>query len=561
MKYSSTVFILLFLIHSFIHSYINTTMAQTIRKAFINGKIYTVNEKQPYAEMVMTEGNKITYVGKTNLNIIDAQTSVYDLEGKLMLPGFNDSHLHFTSGGSYLLGINLRPALSKEEFVELTEEYIISRSVPVNSWITGGRWDHEMWPDKILPTKELIDPFTENTPVFVSRIDGHVGLANSKALELAGITKNTPDPEGGLIERNSETGEPTGILKDNAMDLVFKVILPPSLEENVEAALRALEEARKLGITSVQDLTQPDEFEAYKKILADGNLTCRIYSIWPIDKYEDIVRGGVTVHTDEGLIKRGGLKGYADGSLGASTAWFFEPYFQDPSTSGLAIDIVTNGNLEKWATDADRNRLQICTHAIGDRANAFMLDLYERIKKANSPWERRFRIEHAQHIRREDINRFAKIGVIASVQPYHCIDDGVWAEKRIGPERIKTTHPYKSLIKSGAVVAFGTDWPVAPLNPLYGIYASVTRQTVDGKYPNGWIPEEKLSVEDAIKCYTLNAAYASFEEKIKGSIEIGKLADLVVLSDDILSIDPSDIKNVQVEKTIFNGEIVYEKEQ
>ena len=453
--------------------------------------------------MVMTEGNKINFVGTTNLNFVDAPTCVYDLEGKLMLPGFNDSHLHFTSGGQYLLGINLRPALSKEEFAEIIQSYILKRSLrPVSAWITGGRWDHELWPDKSLPTKELIDPFTENTPVFVSRIDGHVGLANSKALELAGITKNTPDPDGGLIERD-EDGNPTGILKDNAMDLVNKVIPPPSLEENIESTLRALEEARKFGITSVQDMTQPEELEAYNQILKNGELTCRIYSIWPIDKYEDIVRGGVTVHTDEGLIKRGGLKAYADGSLGASTAWFFEPYFQDPSNSGLAIDIITNGNLEKWATDADRNRLQICIHAIGDRANAFMLDLYEKIKTVNSPWERRFRIEHAQHLRKEDIKRFAEIGVIASVQPYHCIDDGVWAEKRIGPERIKTTHPYRSLLKSGAVVAFGTDWPVAPLNPLYGIYAAVTRQTVDGKNPDGWIPEEKISVEDAIKCYTL----------------------------------------------------------
>lgn len=558
MKYSSTVFTILVVIQTVIQSYNHTTMAQTTRKAFINGKIYTVNEKQPYAEMVMTDGNKITYVGKTNLNIIDTQTSVYDLEGKLMLPGFNDSHLHFTSGGSYLLGINLRPALSKEEFVEIIQSYILKRSLPVSTWITGGRWDHELWPDKSLPKKELIDPVTENTPVFVSRIDGHVGLANSKALELAGINKNTPDPAGGLIEKDKD-GNPTGILKDNAMDLVFKVIPPPSLEENVEAVLRALEEARKLGITSVQDMTQPDEFEAYKKILADGNLTCRIYSIWPIDKYEDIVRAGVTVGNEEGLLKRGGLKGYADGSLGASTAWFFEPYFQDQSNYGLAIDIVSNGNLEKWATEVDRNRLQICTHAIGDRANDFMLDLYEKIKATNSPWERRFRIEHAQHLRQEDIKRFSEIGVIASVQPYHCIDDGVWAEKRIGAERIKTTHPYRSLLKSDAVVAFGTDWPVAPLNPLYGIYAAVTRQTVDGKNPNGWIPEEIISVEDAIKCYTLNAAYASYEEKIKGSIEPGKLADLVLLNDDILSIDPVKIKDVKVEMTIFNGEIVFEK--
>jgi len=529
-------------------------------KAFINGKIYTVNENQPYAEVVIVEGNKIKFVGTTldATRFISTSTEVINLEGKLMLPGFNDSHLHFTSGGLYLLGINLRPALSKEEFAEMIQSYILKRSFPASAWITGGRWDHELWPDKTLPTKELFDPFTESTPVFVSRIDGHVGLANSKALELAGITKNTPDPDGGLIEHDPETGEPTGILKDNAMDIVFKVIPPPSLEENIEAALRALEEARKFGITSVQDMTQPEEFEAYKQVLENGELTCRIYSIWPIDKYEDIVRTGVTVGNEDGLLKRGGLKGYADGSLGASTAWFFEPYVQDPSNYGLAIDIVTNGNLEKWATDADRNRLQICTHAIGDRANAFMLDLYEKIKKTNSPWERRFRIEHAQHLRQEDIKRFKEIGVIASVQPYHCIDDGVWAEKRIGPERIKTTHAYKSLLNNGAVVAFGTDWPVAPLNPLYGIYATVTRQTVDGKNPAGWIHGEKISVQDAIKCYTLYAAFASYEEKIKGSIEVGKLADFVVLSEDILSIDPVKIKDVVVEMTVFNGEVVFE---
>lgn len=548
-------------------SYNHTTMAQSKHKAFINGKIYTVNENQPYAEAVVVEKNKIKFVGSTKeaKKLIDASTEVIDLEGKLMLPGFNDSHLHFTSGGSYLLGINLRPALSKEEFANIIKDYAKD---PASSrqdgttprlydWITGGRWDHELWTDKSLPTKELIDSITPNTPVFVSRIDGHVALANSKALELAGITKYTRDPDGGLIERDPETGEPTGILKDNAMDIVFKIIPPPSPEENIEAALRALEEARKLGITSVQDMTQPNEFEAYKQVMMNGELTCRIYSIWSIYKYEDIVCAGVTVGNEDGLIKRGGLKGYADGSLGASTAWFFEPYVQDPSTYGLPMDVVTNGNLEKWALDADRNRLQLCVHAIGDRANSYTLDLYDKIKKTNSPWERRFRIEHAQHLRKEDIKRFAEIGVVASVQPYHCIDDGVWAEKRIGPERITTTHVYKSLLKSGAVVAFGTDWPVAPLNPLYGIYAAVTRQTVDGKNPGGWIPEEKISVEDAIRCYTLNAAFASYEEKIKGSIEVGKLADFVVLNEDILSIDPVKIKDVVVEMTVFDGEIVY----
>jgi predicted amidohydrolase YtcJ len=552
-----------FILLSILFSFNQILFTQTMKKAFLNGNIYTVNEKQPYAEAVVVEGNKIIYVGSESgaLNFITSNTEIFDLKGKLVLPGFNDSHLHFTLGGNYLLGINLRPALSKEEFVEIIENYITDRKFPESTWITGGRWDHELWADKSLPTKELIDSVTENTPVFVSRIDGHMGLANSRALELAGISKYTNDPDGGLIEHDPETGELTGILKDNAMDLVFNIIPLPSPDENIEAALRALEEARKFGITSVQDMTQPDEFEAYKNIMEEGKQTCRIYSIWPIEDYETIVRAGVTVGNEQGFIKRGALKGYADGSLGASTAWFFEPYIQDPSTSGLPMDVVTIGNLEKWALDVDRNRLQLCVHAIGDRANAFMLDLYERIKNVNAPWDRRFRIEHAQHIRRDDIYRLAEIGVIASVQPYHCIDDGVWAEKRIGPERIQTTHPYRSLMNSGASVAFGTDWPVAPLNPLLGIYGAVTRRTVDGKNPDGWIPEEKISVEDAIKCYTLNAAYASFEEKIKGSIEVGKLADFVVLSDDILSIDPIKIKDAVVEMTVFDGEVVYKREQ
>jgi predicted amidohydrolase YtcJ len=529
-----------------------------MRKAFINGKVFTVNENQAYTEAIVVEGNKIIFTGSTKdaRLQIDGSTDVIDLNGKLVVPGFNDSHLHFTSGGDYLLGINLRPALSKEDFVYILKEYVKGKT---DRWITGGRWDHELWMDKTLPTKELIDSVTPDNPVLLSRIDGHVAIANSIALQLAGITKDTPSPDGGLIEKDPLTSEPTGILKDNAMDLVFKVIPPPLPEQNVEAALRALEEARKFGITSVQDMTQPGELDAYNKILDDGNLTCRIYSIWPINKYEELIFAGVIAGYEEGLIKRGGLKGYADGSLGASTAWFFDHYYEDENNFGLPNDIVTNGNLEKWCFSADRARLQICVHAIGDRANSFMLDVFEKITNTNSPWDRRFRIEHAQHIRQSDIERFNKLNVIASVQPYHAIDDGVWAEKRVGPKRVKETHPYKSFLKNNITVAFGTDWPVAPLNPLLGIYAAVTRQTVDGKNPDGWLPEQKISVEDAIRCYTLNAAYASFEEKIKGSIEPGKLADFIVLSEDILTIDPVRINDVVVEMTVFNGEIVYQK--
>jgi predicted amidohydrolase YtcJ len=543
---------------------LNNCSENNMKTAFINGKVFTVNEKQPFAEAVVVEGNKILFVGSNEevQQQIEESTEVVNLGGKLMLPGFIDSHLHFTSGGYYLLGINLRPAKSKEEFVKILKDYIEERnslsSVKPERWVTGGRWDHESWQNKIVPTKELIDDFTLNTPVFVSRIDGHMGLANSKALELAGITKDTPNPDGGLIMKDPVSGDPTGILKDNAMDLVFNIIPKHSPEENVEATLRALEEAKKLGITSVHDLTQTAEIEAYENINKNGELTCRIYSIWPINKYEYLVNETIQAGYGNEYIRKGALKGYADGSLGAKTAWFFEPYDKD-TTYGLAMDIVSNGNLKDWAQDADENNLQLCVHAIGDKANNYMLNLYEEITNENSPWDRRFRIEHAQHLIPGDVKGFFEKGVIASVQPYHAIDDGVWAENRIGPERIHFTHPYKSFLENNVTVVFGTDWPVAPLNPLFGIYAAVTRRTVDDKNPDGWIPEQKISVEDAIKCYTLNAAYASFEENIKGSIEVGKLADMVVLSDDILNIDPIKIWDVKVDMTIFDGKVIYQR--
>ena len=420
-----------------------------MKTAFVNGKVYTVNEEQPYAEAVLVDGNKIAFVGSNDdvKKLTDDNTTVIDLNGKLMLPGFIDSHLHFTSGGYYLLGINLRPAKSKEEFVQILKKYVEGRE---GRWVTGGRWDHESWKVKELPTKELIDSITPNTPVFVSRIDGHEGLANSKALELAGITKDTPVPEGGMIVKDPITGEPTGILKDNAMNLIFRIIPTKTLEENDEAALKALEEARILGITSVHDMTQPGELKAYKKIKGDGQLTCRIYSIWSIDKYEDLVYAGVNAGTGDEYIRRGALKGYADGSLGSKTAWFFKPYEND-TTHGLPNDIIINGELKKWAFDADRNKLQICVHAIGNRANNYILNLYEEIGQKNPAWDRRFRIEHAQHLIPGDVKRFADIGVIASVQPYHAIDDGVWVRNRIGAEREKRTHMYKSFLDNNEI--------------------------------------------------------------------------------------------------------------
>lgn len=538
--------------------FITSLSAQNMKTAFINGNVYTVNEKQPMAQAIVIEGNKIIFVGSTedSKKFIDSDTKVTDLGGKLMLPGFIDNHVHFISGGFYLLGIDLRPANSTTEFRNILRDY---KNKYPTKWITGGYWDHEKWEVKELPTKEMIDDITPETPVFVERLDGHMGLANSYALKLAGITKDTESPEGGLIVKDAKTGEPTGVLKDNAMNLIYNVIPAATAEENYQAALAALDEAKKLGITSVQDITFDDALEVFNKLKSEGKLTCRIYTRMPITEYKKLVEKNIQVGYGDDLIKMGSLKAFADGSLGSSTAWFFEKYNQDTTTYGLPMDIITDGNMEKWCTDADKNHLQLSVHAIGDKANSYMLDLYEKISKENPKWDRRFRIEHAQHVRFQDIPRFAELGVIASVQPYHCIDDGVWAEKRIGPERIKYTYPFKSFLDAGVKMCFGTDWYVAPLNPLLGLYAAVTRRTLDNKNPEGWIPEQKISIEDAIKCYTINSAYASFEENTKGSIEVGKLADLIVLSDDILKIDPVKIKNAEVVMTIFDGKVIFKK--
>ena len=532
-------------------------MAQN-KLAFVNGKIYTVNDKQPLAESVVIENNKIIFVGSNNdaEKFIDASTEKINLQGKFMMPGFIDNHVHFLSGGFYLNGIDLRPAKSTSEFKKILKEYA---STHQGKWITGGNWDHEAWEVKDIPTKEMVDEFTSNTPILIDRFDGHMALTNSYTLKLAGITKDTESPEGGLIVKDKNTGEPTGILKDNAISLVSKFIPASTEDEYYTALLTALDHAKQLGVTSVQDITYSNDLKAYRRAEKENKLTCRIYTRMPIESYQKLIDDEIKVPSGSDKLKMGSLKAFADGSLGSSTAWFFERYDQDTLTTGLAMDIVTNGFLEKWAADADKNHLQISTHAIGDKANSYMLNVYENIKNKNPVWDRRFRIEHAQHVRLEDVKRFAEIGVIASVQPYHLIDDGVWAEKRIGNKRINEAYPLKDFLDNGVKMCFGTDWTVAPLDPLLGIYAAVTRRTLDDKNPDGWIPEQKISLEDAIKCYTINCAYASFEEDIKGTIETGKLADLIVLSEDIFSIDPIKIKDVKVEMTVFDGEVIYKK--
>ncbi len=528
--------------------------------AIINGRIWTGNKSQPWAEAVASRGERIIAVGSNAeiKKLVDSKTRILDLQGKLALPGFIDDHTHFVESGFHLLSVDLRDAATPEEFARRIRDH--AAKLPAGRWITGGDWDHERWPGAPLPTKELIDRYTPSNPVFVSRLDGHMALANSAALRLAGITKETKDPPGGTIVRDGKTGEPTGILKDDAQDAVYRVIPAPTEAQRDEELKASLAEAARVGVTSIQDITPWNDYDAYKKFRESGRLTVRVYARTPMSQWKrqaDLVaRQGV----GDDWLRLGGLKAFMDGSLGSTTALFFEPFNDAPNTAGLMVDDnIPEGKLKQNIKEADKAGLQCSIHAIGDKANNILLNYFEEVTKENGPRDRRFRIEHAQHLLPADIGRFARLGVIASMQPYHAIDDGRWAEKRIGPVRIKASYVFRSLLDSGATLVFGSDWFVAPLSPILGIHAAVTRQTIDGKNPNGWLPEQKITVEEAVRAYTLSCAYAEFSEKNKGALEAGKLADVVVLSQDIFRINPDQIQKTGVVYTIVGGRIVYGK--
>jgi predicted amidohydrolase YtcJ len=534
-----------------------TTLSQSADKVFTNAYVWTVNDARPVVEAVAILDGKILAVGSNDEigNYIGPDTRVIDVEGKLMLPGFIDNHTHFTDGGYQLRSIDLRYAQNEEEFAGMIKEWAERHP---GEWITGGTWDHDNFPGGNLPTKELIDPYTPATPIFIQRYDGHMALVNSYTLRMAGITRDTPDPPGGQIVKDPETGEPTGILRNAAMNFVIQHIPPQSMEDLINATRHALAEARRNGVTGIQDMSSANDLRAYRRLYDNGELTLRVYAILPFSQWEHLAKIGIEAPFGNDYIRLGGLKAMADGSLGSSTALFFEPYVSDPTTHGLPSDIMGDGRLERWALAADRAGLQPVIHAIGDSANSLILDLYEKIIRENPERERRFRIEHAQHIHPKDFSRFADLGVVASVQPYHAIDDGRWAEGRIGYERCRTTYAFRSFLDAGAIMSFGSDWTVAPLNPLLTIYAAVTRRTLDDEHPEGWFPEEKITVEEAIRAHTLVSAYAAYDEDSKGSIAEGKFADFVILSENILEIDPVRIRDVAVEMTIVGGEIVYE---
>ncbi len=522
----------------------------------VNGKIFTVNPAQPWAQAAAVRDGRFVAVGKDReiKQLIGGKTEVIDLRGKLVLPGFNDAHLHFASGGLYLLGIDLRPARDEQEFVRILKDYIYK--VPAGEWITGGNWDHENWPSKKHPRRELIDPVSAGHPVMIQRLDGHIALANSRALELAGITRDTPDPQGGEIVKDAGTGEPTGILRDTAMDLVDKVI-PPLTRERRERAIRAaMRHAQELGVTSIQDNSSSEDLEIYQEMRRRGELGVRVNAWRGADGWADFRRIGITAPYGDPFLRLGTVKLFVDGSMGAGTALFFAPYADEPDTAGLPIH--TQEELERLVRDIDAAGLQVAAHAIGDQANAWILDAFAKARAANGGRDARHRVEHAQVVRAADVARFRELGVVASVQPSHCIDDMRWAEKRIG-SRVADAYRWTSLLRAGARLAFGTDWFVEPLDPRLGLYAAVTRELPGGGPEGGWHPAEKLGLEKAIELYTLGPAYAEFQENTKGSIEVGKLADMAVMEKDLFAVAKRDILNTPVAMTILNGKVVFRR--
>jgi predicted amidohydrolase YtcJ len=525
----------------------------------INGTVHTLDPARPRAEAVAVRDGRILKVGAAAevMGLAGKETRTIDLAGGFVLPGFIDSHTHFLNGGLSLSSIQLRDVRTREKFAAKVAAKV--KDLEKGEWVQNGDWDHELFTPVEIPRRDWIDSVSPDNPVCVNRYDGHMVLANSAALRISGITKATPVPPGGEIVKDPETGEPTGILKDAAADLVYRHIPEPSWREKLKAAEAALKNAAEHGVTSVHEMADASSFEVYQQLIRDGKMTARLYVYIPINEVDIYARLKLKTPFGNDDLKIGGLKGFVDGSLGSATAYFFEPYTDDPKTRGLlAPQMFPEGIMEKRILEADKAGLQVAIHAIGDRANSLLLDLYEKAAARNGPRDRRWRIEHAQHLRPQDIARFGKLGVIASVQPYHAYDDGRWAEKKIGKERVRYTYPFKSLLDGGAVLAFGSDWTVAPLDPISGIYAAVTRATSDGKNPGGWVPEEKISLDDAIKGYTTGGAYAEFAEKDKGTIQSGKLADIIVLDKDLFKIPAEQFMDVKVVLTIVGGKVVHD---
>lgn len=534
--------------------------APTATFAIVNARVWTGDINQPWADAVAVVGDRIVAVGaSSDIRAMVRKGEVIDAQGGMVTPGFIDSHVHFVGAGFGLSSVQLRDAATKAEFVRRIGEF--AKRVPKGTWIMNGDWDHTLWGGE-LPDRAWIDSVTPDHPVLVNRLDGHMSLANSAAMKLAAVTEAVADIPGGTIVRDAK-GRLTGVFKDNATSLIEKGITPPAPSEWERAIDTAMTYVAMQGVTAVHHVgaagtgSSWDEWAAMRRLHAAKKLRTRIRVAVPLADWARL-RDTVSYYgTGDDWLRIGMLKGFVDGSLGSHTAAMLSGFTDVPADSGFFV--TSADSLYAWTKGADAAGLQVAVHAIGDRAIRTQLDIFARVAKENGPRDRRFRIEHAQHIAPADIPRFAELQVIPSMQPYHAVDDGRWAETVIGAERAKGTYAFKSLRDAKARLAFGSDWFVAPPTPLEGIKAAVTRQTIDGKQPSGWQPQEKITVEDALRAYTVGSAYAGFQEQNAGSLTGGKYADLVLIDRDLTAIPADSIDKAQVRLTMVGGKVVYRR--
>lgn len=523
--------------------------------AIVNARVWTGDRRRPWADAIAIADDRIVAVGSSAeiRKRTPASARLIDARGGMVTPGFIDAHVHFLTGGFGLTSVQLRDARSPEEFVARLAQFVSTH--PVDAWVLQGDWDHERWGGE-LPTRAWIDAATPNHPVWINRLDGHMALANSVALRLAGVTAETADVDGGTIVRDAH-GEPTGLLKDNAMALVARVIPPPSEAEEDLALHAAMSHVAAHGVTAVHHMGYTwDDLAVFARARRLDIMSTRIYAAVPLATHARLVDHIAAHGRGDDWLRVGLLKAFVDGSLGSHTAAMFEPYTDAPTERGLLVS--DPGELLDGMRAAERAGLQLAIHAIGDRAIRDQLDRFANVAGEFGPRDRRWRLEHAQHVHPADVPRFAELGVIASMQPYHAIDDGRWAERVVGPERVRQMYPWRSLQDSGATLAFGSDWFVAPPEPLGGIEAAVARCTLDGAHPDGWVPEQRLVLDDALRAYTAGAAYAGFADAETGVLTRGRLADLVLLDADLSRLPPNEIGAIRVRMTIVGGRVVYD---
>ena len=576
------IFLSFTILNTLFLSLANSQIPEANRLILHNAIVWTVDADNPTAEAVAIKDGNIIAVGSNEevLKLKNANTQTIDLQGNFVVPGFNDNHVHFASAARFL-EFNIMKAASQEEFVENVKNVV--EKLPEGDWILGGLWGaYDSWAEgstggqsrKVFtPEMDLVEDLTKVNPMFIRKFDNSEFAVNSAALKALGLTPFSPSelPEIDFIFKN---GRFNGILKGRGVLPYVRPKIPSSFshERRLEQTRRALAEIRKYGVTNVSDMSDDEQLEIYRELRAKGELTVRVHFRYMLDRWEELAKQEIKIGSGDEWIRLGGLKGHIDGIMGNSTARFLEPYSHDSKNRGrwrrLMVDdegSFVEGQFLQYMLDADEVGLQLTVHAIGDEANHLLLNYLQELNKQNGVRDRRFRLVHAQVIARDDFKRLSELGIIAEVQPFHLSDDMRWMEERIGYERCKGAYAFKSILDSGAVLSFGTDWPGTaaaeyPINPMFGIYAAVTRQTLTGQPENGWFPDEKITIEEAIKAYTLNTAYANFEDNIKGSIEAGKLADLAVLSRNLLEIPLEDILQTKVLYTIVGGKIVYEKD-